>query len=233
MEKNKRLYAFLASFSMLIGAAAGAFIVAVMVLPDISVNPRYFFASIAAFVVFFALTIIFICKAVTNEKTKKTIVRVTMIVAFTVYLIMFFGFLFLIKAYSNHAGFLFSYNKEWLKNALPGMIPFKHTFMKIFETFKGTRNFSRTILELGGNIFAFVPFAFFLPAMFKSMRHFDSFLPMIVFITIATEIFQGMFGLGSCRIDDFLLGAGFACLAFYILRRPKIIKFFVEKHIYF
>ena len=230
---NKRLYTLLASVSILIEAVSGLFIVAVMVLPEISVNPIYFFASIVAFIIFFALTVIFICRAVSDEKTKKTIVRTTMIVAFAVYLIMFAGFLFLVKAYTNHSGFMFKYNKEWLKNALPGLIPFKSTLKMIYGTFTGSRNAVLTMFELGGNIFAFVPFAFFLPAMFKSMRHFDSFLPMIVFITVATEIFQGMFGLGSCMIDDFILGAGAACLAFYILRRKKIINYFVEKYIYF
>ena len=69
--------------------------------------------------------------------------------------------------------------------------------------------------------------------MFKGMRHFDSFLPTMVFISVATELFQGMFGLGSCQIDDFILGVGTACLVFYILRRPKVIKFLDSKHIYF
>ena len=233
MKKNRKLFAALAIISGLLGLAAAAVVISVMVIPSVEIRLRLFYACLAAVVLFAVLVVIFTCEALENEKTKNVIVKTTMICTFVVYLITYFGFLFLIKAYSNHDMFSFTYNRNWLKDALPGLIPFKSTAKMIYETLFGNRAFSRTALEIGGNMLALVPFAFFLPAMFKNMRHFDSFLPMMVFISVATEIFQGMFGLGSCQIDDFILGVGTACLVFYILRRPKVIKFLDSKHIYF
>ena len=233
MKKNRKVLIVLAVISGLLALAAAAVVCAVMLLPSVQIRLRTFYGCLAAVVVFSVLVVIFTCEALTNENAKKTIVKITMICTFAVYLIVYFGFLFLIKAYSNHDAFSFTYNRNWLKEALPGLIPLKSTAKMIYDTLFGSRAVSRTLVELGGNMFALVPFAFFLPAMFKGMRHFDSFLPTMVFISVATELFQGMFGLGSCEIDDFILGVGTACLVFYILRRPKIIKFLDSKHIYF
>ena len=233
MKKNRKLFAALAIVSGLFGLAAAAVVVAASAIPGVDIRLRAFYACLAAVVLFAILVVIFTCKALTDEKAKKVIVKTTMICTFVVYLITYFGFLFLIKAYSNHDLFSFTYNRNWLKDSLPGLIPFKTTAKMIYETLFGNRHFSRTLIDIGGNMLSLVPFAFFLPAMFKNMRHFDSFLPTIVFISVATEIFQGMFGLGSCMIDDFILGVGTACLVFYILRRPKVIKYLDSKHIYF
>ncbi len=233
MNKSRKVFAVLAILSGLMAIASAVVITAVMLIPTVQIRLRTFYLSLASIVVFAVLVVIFTCKAITNEKTKNVIVKTTMICTFVVYLITYFGFLFLIKAYSNHDLFSFSYNRNWLKDALPGLIPLKTTAREIYQTVRGNRAFSRTVLEIGGNMLAYVPLAFFLPAMFKSMRHFDSFLPVIVFISAATEIFQGMFRLGSCQTDDFILGVCTACIVFYILRRPKVIKYLDSKHIYF
>ena len=233
MNKNRKIYAVFAVICGLLALAAALVVAAVMLVPGVQIRLRLFYSCLAAVVVFSVLVVVFTCRAMTNEKVKNTIVKTTMICTFAVYLITYFGFLFLIKAYSNHDIFSFTYNRNWLKDSLPGLIPLKSTAKIVYQTLLGNRNFSRTALEIGGNMLAYVPLAFFLPAMFKSMRHFDSFLPVIVFISAATELFQGMFGLGSCQTDDFLLGVGTACLVFYILRRPGVIKYLDSKHIYF
>ncbi len=233
MNKNKKLFAVLAVISALIALAAATVVSVVMLVPNVTIRLRFFYLCLAAAALFTILVRVFVCKAMSSERAKKIIVRITMIFALVLYLVTFFGFLFLIKAYSNHDLFLFRYNKNWLRDALPGMIPFKQTAKMIYGVFKNPSSFSRTVLDLGGNMMAYVPLAFFLPAMFKNMRRFDSFLPVVFFVSVATEIFQGMFGLGTCQIDDFILGVGCACIVFYILRRPKIIKWFSEKYIYF
>jgi|GEM_PF-2732949 glycopeptide antibiotics resistance protein len=233
MKTGKKLFAVLAVISGLIAIAAAAVIVAVMVVPTMTIRIRFFFACIVAAVVFTILAVIFLCKAIKNERAKKIIVRITVVVSFIVYLTMFFGVLFLVKAFTNHISFVFAYNKNWLQESLPNLIPLKHTIMDIYGAITGGRRVLVVLFELLGNMLAYVPLAFFLPAMFKNLRRFDSFLPTIVFITISIELFQGMFGIGSCQIDDFLLGAGCACIAFYFLRRPKVIKYLNSKYIYF
>ncbi len=233
MEKSRKIFAVLAVISGLAGLAAAGVVAASMLLPTVRIRLRLYYACIAAVILFAILVVIFTCRAITDEKKKNVIVKTTVICTFVVYLIIYFGVLFLAKAYSNHDSFVFAYNKNWLKDALPGLIPLKRTAKMIYDTLFGNRHISRTLFEIGGYMLSLVPFSFFLPAMFKHMRHFDSFLPTIVFISVATEMFQGMFRLGSCMIDDFILGVGTACLAFYILRRPKVVKYLDSKHIYF
>lgn len=233
MNSRKRLFAVLALISGAVTLASSSVIVAKMFIPGMTVRLRFFFSCIFCAFVFAVLTVLFVCEAIKNENAKKVIVRTTVIVSFVAYLSLFLGLLFLIKAFSNHQAFAFSYNKDWLRDSLPNLIPLKHTATAIYNTLAGNKRFLNGLVEILGSIVLYMPFAFFLPAMFKNMRRFDTFLPTIVFITIAVEIFQGMFGLGSCRIDDFILGAGGACLAFFILRRPRVIKFFTSKHVYF
>ncbi|MBR6917303.1 MAG: VanZ family protein [Clostridia bacterium] len=233
MKNNKKLLTLLAYFSAAVALASAAVVMASILIPSMKIRLRFFFACIFILIVSSIVTVIFTCNIIEDEKRKNIIVKTTMIASFAAYLTVFLGFLFLLKAFSNHASFTFAYNKRWLSDAIPQLIPFKSTAGKVAGMFSGSRNVFITLIELFGSLFAFVPFSFFLPAMFKNMRSFNSFLPVIVFLTVLTEAFQGMFRLGTCRIDDFILGVGGACIAFYIFRRPRVIRFFDSKHIYF
>ena len=229
----KKLYASAAILFAALAVAVAVILLLVVVFQTMTIRLRTYFVFLGALIFFIFAVVVFTCKSVNSEKTKKILVRITMICAFAVYVALFLGFLFLIKAFSNQSPFVFAYNKEWLKNAIPGLIPFKETARDVYHAFTGRGSVAVVLMDILAHMMAFVPFAFFLPAFFKGMRRFDTFLPTIVFITIATELFQGMFSLGTCHIDDFILGAGTACLAFYILRRPRIIKYFNSRFIYF
>lgn len=79
-----------------------------------------------------------------------------------------------------------------------------------------------TLLNLLGNLCAFMPFAFFLPCFFKAMRKWYVFLPAMILIVAAVEGLQFLFMVGSCDIDDLILNAGGAFLLFGILKIPPL-----------
>lgn len=76
------------------------------------------------------------------------------------------------------------------------------------------------LLNLLGNICAFMPFAFFLPRFFKAQSKWYVFLPTM-FLTVALiEGLQLLFMAGSCDVDDLILNVGGAFLMFWILKIP-------------
>ncbi len=233
MKTKNKLFTLLAVICCLITAASTATVLSVILIPSVTIRHMLFFALIGISIVFAVLTVIFMCEAITNDKVKRVAVRTTVIISFCAYVLIFFGILLLVKAFTNYQSFNFVYNKNWLAESLPNLIPFKPTVTRISSLFSGKMGFAIFAFESLGNILAYIPLALFLPAMFKSKRSFESFLPTIVFITVSVELFQGMFGVGSCRLDDVIFGAGAACIVYAILKLPKIQKFFDNSYIYF
>ena len=215
-----------------VGLACGLYLVIFFLVPSVHIRLRTFFLCIFGVVYFTFATIIAACESIRDDKMKKTVVKVTLIASFAVYVVMFYGFLIVFRIFSEGRSFVFRYHKDWLRDAMPYMVPIKHTIRKFAASFAMKRGLFRTVGSFLVSALAYTPLAFFLPALFKGQRRFDSFLTTIIFVVIATEFFQAMFGLGACKIDDFIFGAGFACLAFYILRRPAIIKRMNARHIY-
>lgn len=91
--------------------------------------------------------------------------------------------------------------------------------------FKGYVSIRYTLLNLLGNLCAFMPFAFFLPCFFRQMRRWYLFLPTMLLIVAAIEGMQFWLMVGSCDIDDLILNAGGAFLLFWILRIPPLKRF--------
>ena len=82
-----------------------------------------------------------------------------------------------------------------------------------------------TVLNLIGNICAFMPFAFFLPRLFRLQRKWYVFLPTVLLCVCAIEGMQFAFMVGSCDVDDLILNAGGAFLLYLLLLIPPIRRF--------
>ena len=97
------------------------------------------------------------------------------------------------------------------------LIPFKT--IKIF--FNGWRNglvsTHDAYINLLGNVFAFSPFAFFLPLISKKKTNIFKFTATIFLIVTAIEISQFILRTGYCDIDDLILNSIGAVLLYLIL----------------
>lgn len=78
------------------------------------------------------------------------------------------------------------------------------------------------LLNLAGNLFAFAPFAFFLPQLWQKMDRFLKFLPLILAIVITVELCQLALMCGSCDVDDVLLNVSGAVALYWLLRLPPM-----------
>ena len=87
---------------------------------------------------------------------------------------------------------------------------------------KGLLSLRSVLYNIGGNLAALSPLAFFLPLFWCPMRHAYVFLPTVVLTAAAIEGLQFAFMRGSCDIDDLLLNAGGAFAVYLILRIPPL-----------
>lgn len=112
------------------------------------------------------------------------------------------------------------YYLEWFCNF--------HPFDSIWRVYLvgGVKNglvpLPKVLLNLGGNLVAFMPFAFFLPLFFRAERRFCIFLPTVTLAVAFVEMMQFLSMRGSCDIDDLILNAGGAAIAFFALKIPPV-----------
>ncbi len=111
------------------------------------------------------------------------------------------------------------YYMKWFVNFRP--------FYSIYTVYiqgllRGYIGMKYTLINLLGNLCAFMPFAYFLPCFWKKMKKWYLFLPTMLLTVAAVEGLQLWLMVGSCDIDDLILNAGGAFLLFWILRIPPI-----------
>ncbi len=104
-------------------------------------------------------------------------------------------------------------------------VPFRSIYTVYIRGFiNGYVNSFYMLLNLLGNICAFMPFAFFLPCFFRKQKRWYLFLPTVLLAVSAIELLQFAFMVGSCDIDDLILNAGGAMLLFGLLKLPPLQK---------
>ena len=76
------------------------------------------------------------------------------------------------------------------------------------------------VLNLLGNLGVFMPLAVFLPFFFKAQRRWYVFAGTMLLSVVAVETLQLLLMVGSCDVDDLILNAGGAMIAYFVLRIP-------------
>ena len=113
------------------------------------------------------------------------------------------------------------------------LIPFK-TIITFINEFNSMYSTSQIILNLFGNVFAFMPMALFLPLLFKKENKFKNFVIILIVIILGIEFLQLITGSGRFDIDDLILNLFGACLAYVLLNiksaRSLIRNVFLLEH---
>ncbi len=76
------------------------------------------------------------------------------------------------------------------------------------------------LVNLAGNLAAFAPMGFFLPALYPKQRHFFVFVPTVTVMVALVEIFQYLTRTGSCDIDDLILNTAGAFIIWIVCLLP-------------
>ena len=125
-------------------------------------------------------------------------------------------------------------NSEFLRNAQPfagwsveavAEYAKTHLFLHPFDSFKyfiggyqqGIMSFKWMFLNIIGNFVAFMPFALFIPYLFKHIRSWFTFLIVIALVVTFIETMQLVIMTGYADIDDLILNCSGAMLAYFIV----------------
>ena len=167
-------------------------------------------------------------------------------------ILVYFGGLFLSKAYNNNKPMkinlyiffivylilvitLTLFDTSWGRSGIKikslhnvreyiNLKPFKtiKSFMIVFDScLYSTKDI---MLNLFGNLAAFMPMAIFLPLIFKKQNKFYVFLITMILFVGCIEGLQLVTGSGRCDIDDLILNVGGAFILYLILKIPPMKK---------
>ena len=106
---------------------------------------------------------------------------------------------------------------DQMRNSM-NLVPF-HTignYWKVVRRMEFTSLFWHCVINLGGNIFLFIPIGYFLPRLWPFLRNFFSFLLACTMSIVLVELLQLVTLLGSLDIDDLILNL-FGMLVGYVL----------------
>lgn len=147
------------------------------------------------------------------KKEHKKALRICSTVIFGVYIILLTYFLFFAESTGRtFQGRSYHYNLVLLKE------------IKRFLKYRETLGVTAVVLNLVGNIAAFIPFGAILPVMHRKFRSFY-FMTFLTFeFSLVIEIIQLVSKVGSFDVDDLLLntiGGMMGYLAFAIMDRIR------------
>lgn len=150
------------------------------------------------------------------NKKRKTLQAVCIIV-FAVYFVLLFYFLFFAEAMGRTGGQHETYHYN--------LILFKE--IRRFIEYREVLGTKAVMLNLAGNVVAFMPFGVLVPAIVKRFRKVLSVVLLSLELSLTVEILQLAAKVGSFDVDDLLLNtlgglAGYICFAVAVSIRRKV-----------
>lgn len=113
--------------------------------------------------------------------------------AFAIYLVVLIYFLFFSEKFGREGGCAHGVNT----------IPFHE--IRRFIVYRHVLGIRSVLMNLAGNIVAFMPFGMFLPVILRKRPHGMTVILLGALFSAAVEITQLVTGLGSCDVDDVIL----------------------------
>ena len=165
----------------------------------------------------------------TDAETAKKRMKISFAFMFVLYLTMLVTFLFFESYFGrDSAQFEGAWTKERFLEYLEtsaNFIPFKSTSSLIYGYSKGWISLYKPLINIGGNLVAFMPFAFFLPVLFRKMHKAIPFLLFTAGVVIMVETTQLILRCGVCDVDDLILNVSGAGLLFALLHTKSVRRF--------
>lgn len=153
------------------------------------------------------------------------IVKSILVCLFLLYTLMVVDFTLINDNFGRSISNIFLTDKAEVSQYLSqriNIIPFA-TVKLFINAYKESVLETNSVLEnILGNFFVFMPFAFFVPVVFKKINSTLKFLCFIAIGVLCIEVLQVIFLTGSADIDDFILNVVGAMSAYGILNVTKI-----------
>lgn len=157
----------------------------------------------------------------TNGQFTDRIMKITFAFFFLLYIVLLADLLFF-DMYFGRVGFnAVGTQKVVLYRYLYNLKPFKTIRVYVNNMRNGVLVRS-AIVNIAGNLVAFMPFALFIPLLLKKFSGFGAFTATTLVINILVEVMQLIIHTGSCDIDDVILNMAGACAAYLIFHIPPV-----------
>lgn len=158
-----------------------------------------------------------------NDNNNKAM-KINLWIFFILYLLLFITLTLFDQFWGRNGLTIAKWNKElfdnYINNSL-NIIPFKTIieYIKAFDSLLDTRAVMTNLL---GNIVACMPFAFFLPLLFKKQNNIKRFTITMIVIVLLIELLQFVTLSGSCDIDDIILNVSGALIMYAVLKIKSV-----------
>lgn len=158
-----------------------------------------------------------------NENNNKAM-KINLWIFFILYLLLFITLTLFDQFWGRNGFTIVNWNKELFNNYISNslnIIPFKTIieYIKAFDSLLDTRAVMTNLL---GNIIACMPFAFFLPLLFKKQNNIKRFTITMIVIVLLIELLQFVTLSGSCDIDDIILNVSGALIMYAVLKIKSV-----------
>ena len=150
--------------------------------------------------------------------------KVNLWIFFGLYLLLFITLTLFDQFWGRNGLTIVNWSKEMLNNYIHNslnLIPFK-TIIGYIGKFDSLLDTRAVMFNLLGNVVACMPFAFFLPLLFKKQNNIKRFALTMIIIVLVIELLQFITLSGSCDIDDIILNVFGALIMFAILKIKSV-----------
>jgi glycopeptide antibiotics resistance protein len=131
---------------------------------------------------------------------------------------------FIFISYSLFMGYLlfFGFSRGHRSERMMNLIPLKtiSTYIYGFRHF----NLDTWVINLFGNVAAFVPFGFLAPLIFPHIRSYWQIILWFFVVLLAVETSQWVFNVGSFDVDDIILNIIGGMIGFAMLQRIRRLR---------
>lgn len=158
-----------------------------------------------------------------EAETAKKQMKITFFLMFLLYAFMLVTFLFFEGYFGRDSAYFEMEFSQYLQTSA-NFVPFKSTGSLIYGYCKGWIALSKPLINIGGNLVAFMPFALFLPMFIDKLKKAVPLLICVAVMVILVEATQLLLRRGVCDIDDLILNVGGAGLLWAILNIKPVRK---------
>ena len=161
----------------------------------------------------------------------KRILKINLIIYFLIYTVTICTLTLFDEIFGRQGFVIVKWNKDLLDLYMKysfNIIPFKTIHLFTSGYTNGIVSFKNFSVNILGNLCAFMPYAIFLPLIFKRMNKYRNFLITMIIIVVIIELLQFVTISGSCDIDDLILNV-FGASIIYFITKLKCINKIIHK----
>lgn len=232
-DDMKKFYKIVVIISYLLSLFILLFCIKIRLTSNLNINPNF-----RLILLLIVCILIYIAGFILVKKLdySKKILKINLVIYVLIYTVTIFMLTLFDELYGRRGLVLIEWDSKLIKSYIKysfNIVPFTTVKLFINGYNNGLVSFKDFLINIVGNLCAFMPYALFLPLIFKRMEKYKNFFIVMIIIVAIIEILQFITMSGSCDIDDLILNVAGASLVYFICKISFIRKiiykvFFLE-----